>query len=159
MSKEDKDRVQEKKQGDLDIGENLDKEMVNMPQIYNEWAELSAEMSSHVKELKDMFDIWLAKKKAEVDEEEVKKGGKKLGQEAKLDAVFIRFEKEYMDKRREIIKAEENQEKLYETLKSLKIKSDMLIQLGANIRSEMGMTGMGVKKGSEFNAHVGKKSE
>jgi hypothetical protein len=138
MEKQKEERVLEK---DIAIDkDDIDSEFIRLPSLYSYWARKKNDYEDYLNVVKIEFEIWFSKKKHEVNKRHALKSDK-----SREDYVILDYEKEYFDWRDKISQTERNLENLKTMVESLKIKKDMLVSLGANMREDFKQQGLSIR--------------
>lgn len=137
-----KNEIERDVRRDVDIDrEDITNEMIELPAIFSYWYALHVEAELKQKEAEISLDIWLANKKIEVANEHMLSGGKKdLTEIGKKELVMTKYTDAYMSQHQALMKYERDASILKGNVAALKIKSEMLISIGAQHRNEREMS-------------------
>jgi len=131
---------------DLDIDkDDLDKELVQLPQIFYYWCTKKHEYEEHFSQMELDFEVWLNERKADVVASHNLKE-EKTSEKAKESYVATDYKDEYTKKSDQISAARRKLKNLESAVESLKVKRDSLVGLGANEREFHNMTGTRIKE-------------
>jgi len=123
------------------ISPDISGDMTRVATDYAYWSARYVELKFKCEEAELSFRMWLASKKQEVLEESLRAGGRKdMTEAAKEAAIMSKFKDAYAAMCTDILKLQRDMEILKNGINAIKMKSEMLISIGANFRQEREMT-------------------
>lgn len=122
---------------DIEISDDIDRDMMEIPSIYAYWAERYNAVARQVEELDLSYAVWMAHKKRDATAQHLAAGGRKdVTETAKENLVIINFKDEFLEQNLKLLDARRELNNIKSSLKALEMKESMLISIGANHRQD-----------------------